>query len=60
MKNDFCDLNEAVINRLPRRYIGFLASPFQFNVQGGFVLVPTDTFKEMVDIIAETALKESA
>jgi hypothetical protein len=59
MKNDFCSLDEDVIYRLPRRYIGFLASPFQFNVRDGFVMVPADTFKELIGIIVETAIKES-
>jgi hypothetical protein len=55
MKNDFCDLPQEAIHELPERFKGFLLSPFQHNVKNGFVLVPADAFKEMIDIIAEYA-----
>lgn len=55
MKNDFCDLSQDEIHNLPDRFKGFLLSPFQFNKSNGFVMVPEDSFKEMIDIIGECA-----
>jgi hypothetical protein len=55
MKNDYCDLSQQQIRALPERFQGFLLSPFQFNLRDGVVAVPEDTFKEMIDIIAEYA-----
>lgn len=55
MKNDYCKLSQDEIRALPKRFLGFLLSPFQFNLRGGMVAVPEDTFKEMIDIIAEYA-----
>lgn len=57
MKNDFCDLPQRDIAALdvPDAVKGFLLSPFQFNRQNGYVLVPEDSFKEMIDIITEHA-----
>jgi enamine deaminase RidA (YjgF/YER057c/UK114 family) len=53
VKNDFCKLPEETIQQLPDRYRGLLLS--RFVQQHGFVLVPADTFGEMVDIITESA-----
>lgn len=55
MKNEFCDMKQEDIRKLDERFQGFLLSPFQFNVHHGFVYVPEDTFKEMIDLIAEYA-----
>lgn len=57
MKNSYCDLSHEQIRALPERFQGFLLSPFQFNVNFGMVAVPEDTFKEMIDIIAEFAVQ---
>jgi hypothetical protein len=53
MKNNFCDLSESQINGLPipDEVKGILLSPFQHNRMGGFVHVPEETFKEMIDAI---------
>jgi CTP-dependent riboflavin kinase len=56
MKNNFCDLPQEEINKLPNRFKGFLLSPFHLNKHNGYVMVPDDCFKEMIDIIAEYAL----
>ncbi|MDU8350930.1 hypothetical protein RYA05_03360 [Pseudomonas syringae pv. actinidiae] len=58
MKNDFCDLPQAEIFALdvPIDLKGLLLSPFQFNQQHGSVIVPTETFKEMIDVITEYSL----
>jgi len=53
--NDYCKLSNAEIRALPERFLGFLLSPFQFNLRNGMVAVPEDTFSEMIDIIAEYA-----
>jgi len=58
MKNDYCALTMEQIKSVPERFKGFLLSPFQFNLRNGYVLVPEDSFKEMIDIIAEYAVKE--
>ena len=57
MKNDFCDLTQAEIRALdvPDTVLGFLLSPFQFNKQNGYVVVPEESFKEMIDLITEHA-----
>jgi hypothetical protein len=60
MKNDYCKLSQDQIRSLPSRFKGFLLSPFQFNLRGGMVSVPEDTFQEMIDIIAEYAVQDSA
>lgn len=59
MKNKYCDLPQAEIHKLPERFKGFLLSGFQYNLKDGFILVPEDTFKEMIDIIAEYAVASS-
>lgn len=58
MKNDFCDLPRSQIMELkiPDEMIGFLLSPFQFSKQNGLVLVPEESFKEMIDFITQYAL----
>ena len=58
MKNDYCHLNEEEIHALPKRVRGFLLSPFQHNREAGYVMVPEDTFQEMINIIVEFAGKE--
>lgn len=55
MKNSYCALSNKEISALPKRFQGFLLSPFQFNLCDGMVAVPEDTFKEMIDIITEYA-----
>jgi hypothetical protein len=55
MKNDYCKLPEKQIHALPERFKGFLLSGFQHNLRNGFVMVPEDTFQEMIEIIAEYA-----
>ncbi|HBP1342002.1 TPA: hypothetical protein L5T32_004346 [Pseudomonas aeruginosa] len=57
MKNDFCDLPQGEIHALqiPDTVKGFLLSPFQFSQQNGFVYVPTEAFKEMIDLITAHA-----
>jgi len=60
MKNDYCKLSQKEILALPERFLGFLLSPFQFNLRNGMVAVPEDTFQEMIDIIAEYATKVAA
>ncbi|MCW8159016.1 hypothetical protein D7243_22885 [Stutzerimonas stutzeri] len=58
MKNDFCDLPQAEIHALqiPNDVAGFLLSPFQYSQENGYVWVPTESFKEMIDIITAHAL----
>jgi hypothetical protein len=60
MKNDYCQLPQQQILALPARFQGFLLSPFQFNLCGGMVAVPEDTFQEMIEIIAEYATQVAA
>lgn len=60
MKNSYCDLDEDQILELPKRFHGFLLSPFQFNLYHDYVHVPADTFKEMVDILVERAQLQKA
>ena len=60
MKNNYCDLEQEEIHKLPEKYQGFLLSPFQFNVQNGMVAVPEDTFKKMIDVITEKAKDDSS
>lgn len=57
MKNDFCDLSNKEIRALKVtvNVSGLLLSPFQFNEQNGYILVPKETFKEMTDIITAYA-----
>jgi len=57
MKNDFCDLDQDEIYAMnvPDKLKGLLASPFQHNKRGEngeYVLIPSDTFKEFVDVTA--------
>lgn len=59
MKNDYCSLTQEEIALLPDRFKGFLLSPFQHNLKGGYVLVPEDSFKDMIAVIAEYAGKEA-
>lgn len=58
MKNDYCNLSYDEIKSVPQRFKGFFLSPFQYNLRNGMVLVPDDTFKEMIALIAELAIKE--
>jgi hypothetical protein len=58
MKNSYCDLSEKEIKNLPEKYQPFLFSPFQFNLKNGFILVPEDTFKNMIDLITEIAIEK--
>lgn len=58
MKNNFCTMSEEEIALLPERFKGFFLSPFQHNLQRGYVMVPEDVFKEMIALIAELAVKE--
>lgn len=57
MKNDFCELSQSEIHALqiPDEVKGFLLSPFQFSQQNGFVYVPIESFKEMIDLITAHA-----
>ena len=55
MKNDYCDLAREEIERLPEQVRGILMSPFQFTVEGGYVRVPEDTFKHMIELITNFA-----
>jgi hypothetical protein len=55
VKNNYCDLPEAEIRQLPERYRGFMLSPLHLNLRDGYVWVPEDTFKDMVDIVVEAA-----
>lgn len=58
MKNEFCDLPQGEIFALEvsEDLKGLLLSPFQFNQHNGSVIVPTETFKEMIDVITEYSL----
>lgn len=60
MKNEFCDLSREQIATLPERFQGFFLSPFHLNRRNGYVLVPEDAFKEMIDLLAEYAQQEAA
>jgi hypothetical protein len=53
MKNDFCDLDEMQLRELeiPPLATGLLTSPFQFNVEGHYVRVPVETFKQFTDVV---------
>lgn len=53
MKNDFCDLDETRLREMaiPEIATGLLTSPFQFNVEGGWVRVPVETFKQFTDVV---------
>ncbi|HXU93212.1 MAG TPA: hypothetical protein VFP33_06095 [Gallionella sp.] len=55
MKNNYCKLSNEEIRKLPERFLGFLLSPFQYNLRNEMVVIPEDTFQEMIDIIAEYA-----
>jgi len=57
MKNDFCNLSNEEIHALKvTSYVsGLLLSPFQFNEQRGYILVPKEVFKEITDIITAYA-----
>ncbi|GEM_PF-5503127 len=58
MKNDFCALPQQAIQALkvPDTVKGLLLSPFQCNEQNGFIMVPLDAFKDMIDAITAHAL----
>ncbi len=53
MKNNYCDLSEKEILKLPEDVHGLLLSPFHFNLKDGYILVPEDTFKNMIDAIVK-------
>jgi beta-lactamase regulating signal transducer with metallopeptidase domain len=65
MKNDFCDLDEELLHRMnrqnemPKLARGLLTSPFQFNERDGYVLVPTDTFKQFTDCVADYVINHA-
>jgi len=54
MKNDFCDIDETELRAMtiPPLATGLLTSPFQFNERAGWVMVPTETFKQFTDCVA--------
>ena len=54
MKNDFCDIDEKELMAMtiPPIAVGLLTSPFQFNVEGAYVKVPTETFKQFTDVVS--------
>lgn len=60
MKNSYCKLSNEQIKKLPERFLGFMLSPFQYNLRNEMVFVPEDTLQEMIDIIAEYALQVAA
>lgn len=60
IKNKYCDLTKEQIDELPERFQGFCLSPFQYNYKDGFILVPEDCFKEMIDMIMELGIKEKS
>lgn len=55
--NEFCDLSHKEIRALqiPDTVAGFLLSPFHLNERDGYILVPTEAFKEMIDLITAHA-----
>lgn len=57
MKNDFCTLPQQEIQALKvsDTVKGLLLSPFQWNEQNGYILVPLDSFKDMTDAITAHA-----
>lgn len=58
MKNFYCQLPEKEITKLkiPDSLRGLLLSPFQFNLQSnGYVMVPEEAFKEMVEAVTAYA-----
>lgn len=59
MKNTYCRLSNADIRKLPERFHGFFMSPFQFNLRNGYILVPEDSFQEMIDLLTQAACKEA-
>lgn len=62
MKNDFCDLPQEQIRalRIPDDVAGYLLSPFQYSQENGYVWVPAESFKEMIDLITAHALELDA
>lgn len=56
-KNEFCDLPHKDIRALqiPDTVAGFLLSPFHLNERDGYILVPKEAFKEMIDLITAHA-----
>jgi hypothetical protein len=56
-KNEFCDLSrkEIAALQIPDTVAGFLLSPFHLNERDGYILVPTEAFKEMIDLITAHA-----
>lgn len=59
MKNTYCRLSQEEIRKLPERFQGFFLSPFQYNLRNEFILVPEDSFQEMIDLLTEAACKEA-
>ena len=55
MKNNFCDLDETQLRamKIPEIAVGLLTSPFQHNVEGPWVRVPVETFKQFTDVVTE-------
>ncbi len=53
MKNDFCDLDHDKLFSMfiPPLAVGLLTSPFQFNERNGWIMVPTETFKQFTDVV---------
>lgn len=62
MKNDFCSLSQQAIQALKvsDNVKGLLLSPFQWNEQNGYIMVPLDAFKDMTDAITAHALELDA
>jgi hypothetical protein len=59
MKNNYCRLSQEDIKKLPERFQGFFLSPFQYNLRNEFILVPEDSFQEMIDLLTDAACKEA-
>lgn len=57
MKNNYCRLTEDEVEELniPNDFKGFFLSPFQFNLENGFVKVPEDCFIEMIEELVHYA-----
>jgi hypothetical protein len=58
MKNEFCDIDEKRLHKMeiPEIATGLLTSPFQFNVEGRYVRVPVETFKQFTDVVTAYVL----
>lgn len=52
-KNKFCNLSHKEIRALqiPDPVKGLLLSPFHLNERNGYIMVPTEVFREMIDLI---------